>query len=419
MSMTQVERQPVHRVPGHRARDAGRMSLYVASGLIAAGLLLRLPIIFYHGDPNQVAFNNYLFHYLGGYSDVASLYFRDHLVAHPAPYFDYRFEYPVVTGAFVWLMGFVHGSVVSYMIATALVLSGCGLAVVWLTRKFEDSNVWILALAPALATEVILNWDIFGLLLTITALLLFLRNRDAWGGATLALAVWAKLFPAVILPLVVVLRVRQRQWRELAHGLVAFGAVSLLVNAAVAWQHGPHGWVVRRNWVYFFQFNQHRRGGLDIWSFFDEANIRFPTHQINAFSGVLLLSWILIVLAVVYRTSAHRSARTLLPPACLSLIAWFFFINKIYSPQYGLWVIVFLAVVGAPLRLAVPFLVLDLVYFLASFHAFQISSTSGDSYYHYVLLPAAGVRELLLLGIAIWGLWAVRSQRGPAVAQPA
>jgi len=36
----------------------------------------------------------------------------------------------------------------------------------------------------------------------------------------------------------------------------------------------------------------------------------------------------------------------------LALVAWFFFINKVYSPQYGVWVVVLLALTAAPLSLA-------------------------------------------------------------------
>jgi len=67
--------------------------------------------------------------------------------------------------------------------------------------------------------------------------------------------------------------------------------------------------VVRPNWIYFFKFNQHRRGGLDIWSFFDEANLHFSTHQINTFGAALLIGWMAIVLGAAYRAGARRAAR--------------------------------------------------------------------------------------------------------------
>jgi hypothetical protein len=395
-----------------------RAPIFVAAALVLAGILMRLPIAFYHGQPTQPAFNDYIFKYLGGYSDIASLYFRDHLSVHPAPYFDYRLEYPVVTGGFIWLTSFINGSVVSYMFTTAAVLGACGLASAWLIRRFDGANVWIFALAPALATELVLNWDVLGIFLTLIAMALYLRKRDAWGGAALGFAVWAKLFPIFLLPLVILVRVRERKWRELARGSFAFATVSLIVNLPVAWQHGSHGWVVRQGWAYFFKFNQERLDALDIWSFARDAGLHLAIPQINSYDTALMAAWSLVVIAAAYYMSARKPPATLIAPALLSLIAFFFFVNKVYSPQYGLWVIALLAVVGAPLALAVPFLIIDLAYFLTGFIALMISSTSGSWYSVHIMRPTAALRELLLLGISIWGLRAMLVSRAAAGVVP-
>src|SRR5439155_20790222 len=96
--------------------------LLVAAALLAGGVLLRLPVFAYGGPATQRAFNNYIFQHPGSYSDISSLYFRDRLWLHPVPYFDYKFEYPGVTGAFVWLLSFVHSSVKRCTSASATVV---------------------------------------------------------------------------------------------------------------------------------------------------------------------------------------------------------------------------------------------------------------------------------------------------------
>src|SRR5437660_5954984 len=108
----------------------GALAPVVAGALtMAVGLLLRLPVFLdYHGPATQDAFNAFVYRHPGAYSDIASLYFRDHLWHHPLPYLDYRFEYPVLTGAFVALASLVHTSVGAYLLVSAVPLVGCGVA---------------------------------------------------------------------------------------------------------------------------------------------------------------------------------------------------------------------------------------------------------------------------------------------------
>ena len=122
--------------------------LLVAAAVLAGGVLLRLPVFSYGGVATQRAFNSYIFQHPGSYSDISSLYFRDRLWLHQAPYLDYKFEYPVVTGAFVWLVSFIHSSVTSYTLASAALLCAAGLVTVWIVQRYEGSKVWVLAAAP-------------------------------------------------------------------------------------------------------------------------------------------------------------------------------------------------------------------------------------------------------------------------------
>ena len=134
--------------------------------LRSLGIALRLRVVLgYHGPALAHPFNLYEMARVGGYSDIAHLYFRDHLWSHPAPYFGYRFEYPVLTGAFVWLASAAHGDVTAYLLVSAALLGACGVGSVWLLRRIEGANPWILAAAPALAFYGVLNWDLAGVFL--------------------------------------------------------------------------------------------------------------------------------------------------------------------------------------------------------------------------------------------------------------
>jgi hypothetical protein len=371
----------------------------VAGFLLAGGVLLRLPVFTYGGEHAQDAFNRYIFQYPGSYSDIASLYFRDHLWVHPAPYFDYRFEYPVVTGGFVWLLSFLGSSVTSYTLASAAALVALGLTAVVLVHAYEGSRVWILAAAPVLGLDALLNWDLLAIALTAGALLAYRRSRDGWGGGLLALAVWAKLFPLLLLPLIALARVREGRWRELSRGLVSFGAVSALINLPIAFQHAAHGggYVVRSGWAYFYTFNEHRRDVGGLWWFFGWLHPKAT--EINRVSGLLMLLALAVVGFAMIIGSRRVRASSLVPYAFLALLAWFVFINRIYSPQFGLWVVFLLAIAGAPLWLAIPVVVVDTAYFWVSFLGF---TTTGHWYFPNVIRPATGVREAVLLASVAW-----------------
>jgi hypothetical protein len=143
---------------------------------------------------------------VGDYSDIVHLYRRDGLASHPAPYFDYPLEYPVINGAFVWAVGFVRSSAGMYFVASAAVLGALAVATVRTLERLPSTHPWLLAAAPAVAFWGVQNWDFLGIALLVAALLLHHRREDVGGAVLLALAVWAKSFPVVVLPVVLAVR---------------------------------------------------------------------------------------------------------------------------------------------------------------------------------------------------------------------
>ena len=91
--------------------------------------------------------------------------------------------------------------------------------------------------------------------------------------------------------------------------------------------------------------------------------------------------------------------------------------NKVYSPQYSLWIAVLLAAAGATPALAVAWGAADLIYFIASFGTLGLDQyvrmpggtvpfeRAQEWMYHYILFPAMGLREAMLLVVVIWGVW--------------
>lgn len=405
--------------PSQIAARPAVLSLLTALVLMLIGVGLRAPTATYIGPPDQVNFNNYIFQHIGAYSDITSLWFRDQLWLHPAPYFDYRVEYPVGMAVLIWLIGFVNSGVMPYLYATAAVMIASGLLVIWLGHRFEGANMWLLALSPTLPLYIVLNWDMFSIVLTVAALLLFRRNRDGWGSFLLAAAVWTKFFPIVLLPLVLLDRVLKGRWRDATVIGGVFAAATALINGPFALQIGPGGLQIRESWRFFFAFNQQRPREVNFWNFFDRLGLTLE--QINFWSAVLLaagVALIMLLMLISYRSSAVRP-RDLLLPASLAAIGWFFFINKVYSPQYSLWLVVLLALLAAPPALAVAFAGVDVLYFAASFIVLYLVTTQNPAtnwFHGQVMWQALLLREAVILALVIYAGWRILHPRTLRVA---
>jgi uncharacterized membrane protein len=360
---------------------------------MAVGLLLRLPVFLdYHGPATQDAFNAFVYRHPGAYSDIASLYFRDHLWHHPLPYLDYRFEYPVLTGAFVALASLVHTSVGAYLLVSAVPLVGCGVAILWLLARFEGANPWLLALSPALALYVVLNWDLLALAATVGAVVLYVRGRDLPATGLLALGVWLKLFPLLLLPLVLARRLAQRRFRHAAAIAGVFGLISVAVNL-------PLALTKRHELTWFVRFNRERSPDLSPWDLVPHVHLATPT--VNALSAALTALGIAVLVVVVAR-SRRESA---LAVGLLAAMAWFFLVGKVYSPQYSLWVVVLLALAGAPVGVWAVFAAVDVIFFAASFTSLYLQvheRSESASFISHFLKPAIGLRELALLAVLGW-----------------
>ena len=333
--------------------------------------------------------------HVGAYSDIAHLYFRDRLWLHPSPYLDYRFEYPVLTGCFVWLATIVAGGgVAGYLLLSGVLLACCAAGSAVGLRRIPGAHAWIFAAAPALAFYGVLNWDLFGVALLIGGLVLVLRERDGSGGAVLGLATSAKLFPAVVLPVAVVVRLAEGRRRAAAKLAGAFAAVVIVTNAPFAIDPGARGGL-RASWLYFFRFTESRPPRATIWKPLVHGHSNLVTTP--------LLVAGLIAIAVLAVRARRRPAETIAAGSVASLL-WVFGIAKVYSPQYAIWIFAALALVAAPVRLVLAFAVIDALVFVTTFG--PLYPGFGPFAPHGAPLElqwgAYGLRQVATIALAVW-----------------
>ena len=294
------------------------------------------------------------------YNDIAPLYFGRGLSNGARLYLDSvegRFlEYPVLTGAVMQVAGWFTGTEGdpnarshTYLFVTSLLLLAFALVTttaMWFTEpgtrirsagrqvtgeleRVGPRAALMVAVAPVLLLEGTINWDLVALAFTALALWAWSREAPLLAGVFLGLGASAKLYPLFILGPIVVLCARQKQWRTLARAVGGTVGAWLVANVPVM-VLSPEGWKE------FYTFSQDR--GLDfgsIWLAWANLGHGFtPTATVNSLSmAAFLVACALVAVLAWLRPSASVAQLAFL------VIAAFVLVNKVYSPQYALWLL--------------------------------------------------------------------------------
>ena len=350
------------------------------------------------------------------YTDIDKLYGSRGFAEGLPPYLDdsgrYRyFEYPVLTGAFVYgatvvthaVFGaprvsnlpasevpadpVVQANVVPFTAVNAIGLFGCAAVAVWALSKVHRRRPWdaaLVAAAPALLLAGLINWDLLAVALVALALLAWSRRRPGVAGVLVGLGTAAKLYPLFVLGPMLVLCVRSRSWaafgRALAGAVLAWLLVDLPVMA-----------VNYSGWEAFWSFNSDRGPDLgSLWYAWSQLGLPAASAE-----TVNLVSWVFFgtaCLAVAALGLCARRRPRLTQLALLVVLA-FVLVNKVYSPQYVLWLLPLAALARPRWRDLLIWQGCETVYFVAIWVFLQgdlASATSGGAPMAYVI--AVGVR---------------------------
>jgi uncharacterized membrane protein len=342
------------------------------------------------------------------YSDVPVLFRQRGLIAGVFPYapqaWKHPLEYPVVIGLLMdatarltrWL-GPAAGPVAAsrlYFDVNALVLLGCALVAVWATWSLLRAHArpgaaLLVAAAPSLALAGTINWDLVAVAFSATALLAWARGRPAVAGLLIGLGTAAKLYPALLLGPLLWLCLRTRRMRAfcLATGVAGLGWTA--VNLPVALRY-PDGWME------FWRFNAERQADYgSVWHALLLAGYRIDDINTVSTGAFLVLCAAIGGLALLVPRPPTVAQLTFLT------VAAFLVTNKVYSPQYVLWLLplVVLARAHLPVRRVLPAWALwqaaELAYWLAIWRFF--TRLSADDAWQYPAATAARVMATLLL----------------------
>jgi uncharacterized membrane protein len=305
-------------------------------------------------------------------------------------------EYPVLTGFFqyfnaqltdAWVQAVevVPGlpsalPVVVYFDISAFWLALAWLVVVWAVYALRPHRPWdaaLVAVSPLVAVHAFTNFDTLAVACAAGGMLALARRRPLLAGVLLGAGGAFKLYPLMLLLPVALVALRRREVRTALSAIVGAIGAWLVVNAPIALLYG-------RGWWEFFRLNRTRPADPDSlyfvvqhftgWSGFDGplADGEQPA-VLNAVSAVLFL-----LCCAGITVLALRAPR---PPRVASLaflvVATFLLVNKVWSPQYSLWLVP-LAVLALPRwRLLLAWMTVDALVWVPRMYYYLTPENKG------------------------------------------
>ncbi|MGL5406002.1 MAG: glycosyltransferase family 87 protein [Propionibacteriaceae bacterium] len=304
------------------------------------------------------------------YSDIPVLYQSRHLGQGIDPY---ALEYPVLIGAAISLgrmiaqiFGAPFGVQVTpqqeldganiFFAVTSILMFIAFIATVIAHITMDRRRPWdglMIAASPMVAAAGLVNWDMLAVGLTSVAIWYWSRKRSFTAGLFLGLGIAAKLYPFVLLVPLFVICIRSNRWK--AYLLAVAGTV-------IAWAI-PNGIIAITDleaWQYFWRFNVDR--GSDFGSFWYALQLMGAD-----ISGVSLLTAILNIVGAIALLGIGIFApqRPRLGQLCFLMLCWFLMVNKVYSPQYVLWLLPFVVLARPRWRDWTIWTIGELIYFAA------------------------------------------------------
>ncbi|MDO8480242.1 MAG: glycosyltransferase 87 family protein [Nanoarchaeota archaeon] len=266
-----------------------------------------------------------------GYNDVMPWWTKASAVG--MPYVDKPVEYPVIIGMTMHLFSRLGQG--AYFLLHYLLYLGLALVSTHYLWKLSEKRgtpkqrlfvFW--ALAPSMLWFSYFNWDLIAVTFSILALYFYEENRAVLATVFLSLGFATKMYPALFL-LPVLLKKPFKEWIKL--GLV-FGGTFLIVNLPYMLANFPY-------WSYIYFFHGMREPNPDsIWAVLSSW-FGLSTTFINIATGVLFVCLYLFL-------CWKRRKEDIIETSFLSTLL-FLLLNKVFSPQFVLWLLPFFALLGA------------------------------------------------------------------------
>jgi uncharacterized membrane protein len=330
----------------------------------------------------------------------------------------YSIEYPVLTGAWMGAAGWVTGLIgrspdvstlshddvggdkdvqydgtvfwgVNAVGFFALLVFALGLLVHAQRRRPWDAM--FIAASPCLALTAMINWDVLVIGCVAAFLWAWSTRRTVWAGIFIGIGAATKLFPLFFLGPLLVLCWRERKFDTWMHTAAAALGAWLVVNLPIFyWSPDEYLW--------FWKFNAGRGPDFgSLWLVAANYGHAASAHLINVSTWIFFgLACVAIALLGLFAPRRPRLVQLL-----FLVVTAFLLVNKVYSPQYVLWLLPLAALARPRWRDLVIWQACEIFYFFAVWmHIANFFVAAGEPDWLYglaVLLRMAGEIFLVVM----------------------
>ena len=265
------------------------------------------------------------------YSDLPALFDARNLVNHVWPYSSATnsVEYPPLTGVVMWATALItpHGYNADkyYYLINIVFLALLFIGSALLVSKMNPQKWYLLPLLPAVIASMYINWDLWAVFSALLSIYLFDKKRYGTSAIALAISIATKFFPIVLLIPIAVIFIKERKLHLAVRYILQTGSMWLAINL-------PFILTTPTGWWRFFKLNSTRPADLgSLWQALDIYNIKVS--HLNLYWISLFALGSIAVVGYLLRSAITPT----LAQIAFIFVALFTALNKVYSPQYVLW----------------------------------------------------------------------------------
>ena len=368
------------------------------------------------------------------YADTIPLYSAERLNEGALPYKTFWYEdngaggqkqrfmeYPVLTGMFMYAAAqateawqWAHDNwglpsaldVVVFFNLVALGLALCWLVTIWATALTAGRRVWAVTLAavsPLVVVHIFTNFDAIATAALALAMLAWARRNPWMTGVFLGIGIAAKLYPGLLLVPLLVLCLRAGKVRDFAVTALMTAATWLIINLPIMVLHF-------RGWTEFFRHNSSR--GTDPDTIYNVVSAvtdyqwgNQPGQPPSLLNAVSMALFVVVCIGIAF-IGFHAPLRPRLAQLAFLTVAGFLLVNKVWSPQYSLWLVP-LAVLALPhTRILLAWMLIDALVWVPRMMWYLFQETD-DGLPEQWFLSAVVVRDFAVLALCALVIWQI------------
>jgi len=315
-----------------------------------------------------------------------------------------EFEYPVLmsavaSGVAALVPEGIDNRTLLYFDLNLVLVAILWLVTVLCTVRMAGRRPWdaaMVAIAPGIILTASINWDMWAVALLALAMLSFARRHLVLAGVLIGLGTAMKLYPVLFLGAVLVLALRTGKLKVFFVTAGSAAASWLAVNL-------PYALAFPDSFAHFFKFTSERGAGFssvwNVWNILAAQSGWLPRLDADAISRLGLALFFLACVAVAL-LAFFAPQRPRIAALAFLIVASFVMVNKVYSPQFVVWLIPLYALALPRWKEFAVWMGVEVLHFYAVW--FYLHSTSEGVERRHAF-PEAGYVFLVLAHMVVLG----------------